>query len=46
MNVQKSKSTFDPAAQGVELKGNFNGWGTGVAMSDLDGDGIYTARLS
>ena len=48
MNVQISKGTFIPTSgQGVELKGSFNnGWNAaGVAMSDLDGDGIYTVTL-
>jgi len=46
MNVQKSKGTFNPTSgQAVELKGYFNDWGAGVPMSDLDGDGIYTATL-
>jgi hypothetical protein len=48
MNVQISKGTFIPTSgQGVELKGSFNnGWNAaGVAMSDLDADGIYTVTL-
>jgi len=48
MNVQISKGTFIPTSgQGVELKGSFNnGWNAaGVAMSDLDEDGIYTVTL-
>jgi hypothetical protein len=46
MNVQKSKGTFNPTSgQAVELKGSFNDWGAGIAMSDLDGDGIYTVTL-
>jgi len=46
MNVQKSKGTFNPTSgQAVELKGSFNDWGAGIAMGDLDGDGIYTVTL-
>ena len=48
MNVQISKGTFIPTSgQGVELKGSFNnGWNAaGVAMSDLDADGIYTVTV-
>jgi len=48
MNVQIFKGTFIPTSgQGVELKGSFNnGWNAaGVAMSDVDGNGIYTVTL-
>jgi len=46
MNVQISKGLFNPGSgQGIELKGSFNNWGPGVAMSDLDGDGIYSVNM-
>lgn len=46
MSVQISKGLFNPAVgQGIELKGSFNSWGAGAVMSDLDGDGIYTATI-
>lgn len=48
MSVQILKGTFIPSSgQAVELKGSYNsGWlGAGVAMSDPDGDGIYTATV-
>lgn len=46
MNVQKSKGTFNPTSgQAVELKGSFNDWGSGIPMTDLDGDGIHTVTL-
>jgi hypothetical protein len=44
MNVQKSKGVF-LSGQSVELKRAFNNWGDGIAMTDLDGDGIYTVTL-
>jgi len=46
MNVQISKGAFVPSSgQAVELKGSFNDWGSGVPMTDLDGDGIYTVTV-
>jgi hypothetical protein len=48
MSVQISKGDFVPSSgQAVELKGNYNSdWmATGIPMTDLDGDGIYTVTL-
>jgi hypothetical protein len=47
MNVQTTKSFFDPASQGVEVRGSFNSWAGGVAtLTDADSDGIYTGSFA
>jgi hypothetical protein len=47
MNVQTTKSFFDPASQGVEVRGSFNSWAGGVGtLTDLDSDGIYTGSFT
>jgi hypothetical protein len=46
MNVQTNKSLFNPASQGVEVRGSFNGWAGGTAtLTDADNDGIYTGSF-
>jgi len=46
MNVQTNKSLFNPATQGVEVRGSFNGWAGGTAtLTDADNDGIYTGSF-
>jgi hypothetical protein len=47
MNVQTTKSFFDPASQGVEVRGSFNSWAGGVGtLTDFDSDGIYTGSFT
>jgi len=45
MNVQITNAAFDPATQGVEVRGSFNDW-AGTTLSDNDADGIYTGTIS
>ncbi len=37
---------FDPETMGVEVRGDFNGWSEGTALTDENGDGIYTSTVS
>jgi hypothetical protein len=49
MNVQTNKSLFNPASQGVEVRGSFTSptWAGGLAtLTDLDNDGIYTGSFT
>ncbi|MFZ4483280.1 MAG: beta strand repeat-containing protein [Chthoniobacterales bacterium] len=41
MNVQTNKSLFDPATQGVEVRGSFDGWAGGSALTNSNNSGIY-----
>lgn len=41
MSVRAAEGLFDPAADTVEARGSFNGWGGGFELSDADGDKIY-----
>lgn len=47
MNVQIFKQVFDPATQGVEVRGSFNSWSGGAGtLTDQDNDGIYTGTFA
>jgi photosystem II stability/assembly factor-like uncharacterized protein len=41
MTVQVLEGNFNPAADQVQVRGNFNGW-SGTELTDPDGDWIYT----
>ena len=45
MNAKIAKNVFNPTNHGLELRGNFNDWGTGVTLSDPDKNGVYTASI-
>ena len=45
MNVQTNKSLFDPATQGVEVRGSFGGWAGGSALTNSNNSGIYTGTF-
>jgi hypothetical protein len=44
MKIKALKGTFNPTTSIVNVRGNFNGWGTTV-MSDGNNDSIYTIAL-
>jgi hypothetical protein len=45
MNVQTNKSLFDPATQGVEVRGSFGGWAGGSALTNSNNSGIFTGTF-
>ena len=45
MNVQTNKSFFDPATQGVEVRGSFGAWAGGSALTNSNNSGIYTGTF-
>ncbi len=44
MSVQAAKGAFNPASDGVSVRGSFNDWGE-TAMTDDDGDSVYVATV-
>ncbi|MBM3863192.1 MAG: hypothetical protein FJ385_04440 [Verrucomicrobia bacterium] len=46
MSVQIANAEFDPATQGVEVRGSFNSFAGGSSLADDDGDRIYTGTLA
>ena len=44
MGVMVRRGEFDPASSNLDIIGTFDGW-AGTAMTDVDGDTIYTAVL-
>lgn len=45
MNVQTNKVLFDPATQGVEVRGSFNDWAGGAATLNNAGTGVYSGTF-
>lgn len=45
MNYQQALGVFNPAVDFVDVAGTFNNWSGSGAMSDLDGDGIYSITV-
>ena len=45
MNVESFLGDFNPATMGVEVRGDFNGFGGGSTLTDVDADGIYTGTF-
>jgi alpha-amylase len=44
MNEQIERNQFDPNSETLDIAGTFNNWGSpGLALTDNDADGIYTA---
>jgi len=45
MNVESFLGDFNSATMGVEVRGDFNGFGGGSTLTDVDADGIYTGTF-
>lgn len=45
MSVKINKGVFAPSIHGLEVKGSFNNWGPGIALTDPDGDKTYSASI-
>ncbi len=48
MSVQAAKGAFDPAADAVEIRGDFNGWDFTDQhfLTDDDGDSVYVGTIT
>jgi hypothetical protein len=46
MNHHIASGEFHPSTDIVDVSGTFNSWGTSGAMTDNDGDGIYTITIA
>jgi hypothetical protein len=46
MNVQTNKALFDPATQGVEVRGSFGNWAGGYVLTNSNNSGIYTGTFA
>ncbi len=46
MSVQIAKKTFDPAADKIQVRGSFNGWGTTDMAPTATGSKIYSAIVA
>jgi len=46
MRIKNSKNEFRPVdGHGLEIKGSFDEWGPGIALTDPDADNIYSATI-
>ncbi|MEA3391602.1 MAG: YCF48-related protein [Candidatus Marinimicrobia bacterium] len=45
MGVMVRRSEFVPASSVLDVMGSFNGWSTGIAMTDANADTIYSAEI-
>lgn len=46
MRIKNSKNEFRPVdGHGLEIKGSFDEWGPGIALTDPDADNIYSATV-
>ena len=45
MGVMVRRSEFVPASSALDIMGSFNGWSTGIPMTDPNADTIYTAQI-
>ncbi|MBI3189387.1 MAG: T9SS type A sorting domain-containing protein [Ignavibacteriales bacterium] len=45
MGIKALKGTFNPTEDIVNVRGSFDGWGSGSLMTDGDNDSVYTTSL-
>ncbi len=45
MGIMVRRGEFNPASSALDIMGSFNGWSTGIVMTDPEADTIYTADL-
>jgi photosystem II stability/assembly factor-like uncharacterized protein len=45
MGVMVRRSEFVPASSALDVMGSFNGWSTGIVMTDANTDTIYSAEI-
>lgn len=45
MGVMVRRSEFVPASSALDVMGSFNGWSTGIVMTDANADTIYSAEI-
>ncbi|RKY56610.1 MAG: hypothetical protein DRP93_01040, partial [Candidatus Neomarinimicrobiota bacterium] len=45
MGVMVRRGEFVPASSALDVMGSFNGWSTGIVMTDTNADTIYSAEI-
>jgi len=45
MSIEIATETFNPGTNQVEIRGDFDGWGAGLVLSDADNDSVYTVTM-
>ncbi|MCH7972520.1 MAG: T9SS type A sorting domain-containing protein [Bacteroidetes bacterium] len=45
VSIEIATETFNPATNQVEIRGDFDGWGAGLVLSDADNDSVYTVTM-